>query len=198
MFPDFKELLALLNEHKVKYLVIGGYAVSVHAQPRVTKDLDIFILPAPDNAKAIFKALAEFGAPLSTRTADGDAVVPRRALTAKDFEDSTKWFTFGVQPVAVDILAEIPGVTFKAAWKNRATRVVDETTGLTAHFISRRDLIAAKLASGRPQDLADVDALRKAANAVAAVATKKVFKPKAAKPKATRRKVSKAEPRTPK
>jgi hypothetical protein len=164
VFPDFKELIALLNEHKVKYLVIGGYAVAVHAQPRATKDLDILILPAPGNAKAVFKALAEFGAPLSTRTADdASPTAPRRKLTAKDFEDKETWFTFGIPPVAVDMLQEIPGVTFNAAWKNRATKIVDPDTGLTAHFISRDDLIAAKLASGRPQDLGDVDALRKAA-----------------------------------
>lgn len=179
MYPDFKELLAVLNKHKVKYLVIGGYAVAVHAQPRVTKDLDIFILPAPGNAKAIFNALAEFGAPLSTRTSrDADPATPRRALTAKDFEDKDKWFTFGVPPVAVDILPEIPGITFDAAWKNRSTQVIDPETGLTAHFISRDDLIAAKLASGRPQDLGDVDALRKAAAEVTRAAAEKPVTPK--------------------
>jgi len=179
VYPDFKELLAVLNKHKVKYLVIGGYAVAVHAQPRVTKDLDIFILPAPGNAKAIFNALAEFGAPLSTRTSrDADPATPRRALTAKDFEDKDKWFTFGVPPVAVDILPEIPGITFDAAWKNRSTQVIDPETGLTAHFISRDDLIAAKLASGRPQDLGDVDALRKAAAEVTRAAAEKPVTPK--------------------
>ena len=192
MYPDFKELLALLNEHKVKYLVIGGYAVSVHAQPRVTKDLDIFILPAPDNAKAIFKALAEFGAPLSTRTSrDADPTTPRRALTAKDFEDKDKWFTFGVPPVAVDIVPEIPGVTFNAAWKNRTTRIIDPDTGLTAHFISRDDLIAAKLASGRPSDLGDVDALRKAA---AEVTQASKATPATPKPRKTRKKKPQANP----
>lgn len=192
MYPDFKELLALLNEHKVKYLVIGGYAVSVHAQPRVTKDLDIFILPAPDNAKAIFKALAEFGAPLSTRTSrDAAPTAPRRALTAKDFEDKHKWFTFGVPPVAVDILPEIPGVTFNAAWKNRTTRIIDPDTGLTAHFISRDDLIAAKLASGRPSDLGDVDALRKAA---AEVTQASKATPATPKPRKTRKKKPRAKP----
>ena len=117
----------------VKYLVIGGYAVSVHAQPRVTKDLDIFILPAPDNVKAIFKALAEFGAPLSTRTSrDADPTTPRRALTAKDFEDTNKWFTFGVQPVAVDILPKIPGVTFNADSIMTGIVFDTETTSLVA------------------------------------------------------------------
>ena len=135
MFADFQDLIALLNKHKAKYLVIGGYAVSRHAQPRYTKDLDIFVLPAPHNAMAVFRALAEFGAPLHTRTAPhAEPTTPMRTLTAKDFEDSGTWYTMGVPPVAVDILPEIPGVTFDAAWKNRSTQIIDEASGLTAHF----------------------------------------------------------------
>jgi DNA mismatch repair protein MutH len=64
MYPDFKELLSTLNAHKVKYLIVGGYAVGFHAQPRATKDLDIFIRPDAGNAKAVHDALAAFGAPL--------------------------------------------------------------------------------------------------------------------------------------
>ena len=163
MFADFKDLIALLNSHKAKYLVIGGYAVSRHAQPRYTKDLDILILPAPKNAAAVFRALQEFGAPLRTRaTPDADPISPTRALTAKDFEDKGTWFTMGVPPVAIDILPEIAGIAFSAAWKNRVTLVIDDASGLAAHFISRDDLIAAKLAAGRPRDLADVEEIRKA------------------------------------
>jgi hypothetical protein len=164
MFPDFRDLIALLNKHKVKYLVVGGYAVARHAQPRATKALDILIQLAPKNATAVYAALAEFGPPLLTRTEPGgDARIPARRLTAKDFEDGGTWYTMGVPPVAIDILPEISGVKFSAAWKNRATLVVDEATGLAAHFISRADLITAKLAAGRPRDLADVDELQKAA-----------------------------------
>jgi hypothetical protein len=64
MFPDFKELLSAFNAHQVKYLVVGGYAVSFHAQPRATRDLDILISPTEQNGRAVFAALAEFGAPL--------------------------------------------------------------------------------------------------------------------------------------
>ncbi len=130
--------------------MVGGYAVSRHAQPRYTKDLDILILILPANAKAVFRGLSEFGAPLHTRAdLDTTAVAPPRALTAKDFEDIGTWYTMGVPPCAIDILPEIPGVTFDAAWNNRSTQVVDDTTGLTAHFMSRDDLIATKLAAGR-------------------------------------------------
>jgi hypothetical protein len=68
MFKDFKELLSAFNAHSVKYLIVGGYAVSLHAQPRATKDLDIFIKADPANAQAAYAALASFGAPLSSIT----------------------------------------------------------------------------------------------------------------------------------
>jgi hypothetical protein len=112
---------------------------------------------------AVYAALAEFGAPLLMRAGpDDDPRPPRGKLAPKDFQDKATWYTMGVPPVAIDILPEIPGVTFSAAWKNRSTLVIDQATGLKAHFISRDDLIAAKLAAGRPRDLADVDELRKA------------------------------------
>ena len=111
--------------------------------------MDILIQPAPKNGASLFNALREFGAPLEN-------------LTFTDFIDKGTFFTMGVPPVAIDILPEIKGVTFAAAWKNRTTEVVDTESGLTAHFISRADLITAKLAAGRPRDIADVEALRKA------------------------------------
>jgi hypothetical protein len=150
MFPDFKELLSVLNEHHVKYLVVGAYAVSIHAQPRATKDLDILVKPDAENADAVYAALAKFGAPLE-------------GLTAADFADPGPFFRMGGPPVGVDILTEIPGVDFEAAWPRRVEAVIDPTSGLKAYFISADDLIAAKLTTGRPQDIADVDAIRKAA-----------------------------------
>ena len=190
MYEEFKDLIALLNRHKAKYLVIGGYAVGVHAQPRVTKDLNILILPAPRNAQAVFKALQEFGAPLRTKSdpEDTDRFATRRTLTAKDFEDVDSWFMMGVPPRAVDILAQIPGVVFEKAWKDRLTQVIDEATGLSAEFISREDLIAAKLASGRSQDIADVDAIRQAQAAAQEITAPASAKPNAPKPKAKRKK----------
>lgn len=160
MYPDFKELLSVLNEHRVKYLVVGAYAVSVHAQPRATKDIDILVRPDPDNAKAVFAALAKFGAPLET-------------LTAADFAQPGPFFRMGHPPVGVDILTEIPGVDFDAAWPRRVEDVVDPTTGLKADFLSADDLIASKAATGRPQDLADIAAIRKAAESLRPKAAKK-------------------------
>ena len=68
MYPDFKELLSAFNAHRVKYLVVGAYAVSIHAQPRATKDMDVWIRPGAENAKAAYGALAQFGAPLEGLT----------------------------------------------------------------------------------------------------------------------------------
>ena len=152
MYPDFKELLSVLNAHRVKYLVVGAYAVSIYAQPRATKDLDILVKSDADNAQAVFAALAQFGAPL-------------QGLTAADFAEPGPFLRLGREPVLVDILTAMPGVEFDAAWKRRVEEVIDPAGGLKASFISREDLIAGKLASGRPQDLADVDAIRKAAAA---------------------------------
>ena len=149
MFQDFKDLLFVLNELKVKYLVVGGQAVIHYAQPRATKDLDILIQPSIKNALLLFQALKKFGAPLSN-------------LTAADFIEKGTFFSMGAPPVAVDIMSAVKGLSFETAWKNRSKQIIDQKTGLTAHFISRDDLIKSKLAAGRPQDIADVAAIRSA------------------------------------
>jgi hypothetical protein len=149
MNSDFKELLSVFNAHSVKYLIVGGYAVSFHAQPRYTKDIDLLVQHEIGNARAVFAALAEFGAPLE-------------GLIPEDFSKRGEFFQMGRAPAAIDILAEIPGVDFDSAWERRVEGVVDAEMGLTANFISRSDLIASKIAAGRLQDLADVEAIRKA------------------------------------
>jgi len=149
MFPDFKELLECFRAHSVKYLIGGGYAVSFHSQPRATKDLDLFVQGNLENANAIFEALEAFGAPLTD-------------VTRSDLVSSGKFVRFGREPLAVDILPAIDGVIFDDVWPRRVEAVIDAGTGLTAFFISRKDLIAAKLAAGRMRDLADVEEIRNA------------------------------------
>ena len=106
MMPeDLKELLRAFNDHAVKFLIVGGYAFGVHAEPRATKDLDIFVRSDEENSKAVFRALAQYGAPL------GD-------LTPSDFMDGTT-FQIGQPPARIDILQQIDGVTFDEAWENR-------------------------------------------------------------------------------
>jgi hypothetical protein len=129
---------------------VGGFAVIYHSQPRFTKDMDLFIQANAANAKTTYGALAAFGAPL-------------QGIRPDDFTDRNSFFRFGRDPKGFDILPAIPGVDFDAAWERRVEIVIDPATGLKANFISADDLIASKLASGRPRDLADVDELRKAA-----------------------------------
>jgi hypothetical protein len=150
MYQDYKDLFSAFHAHGVKYLVVGGYAVIFHSQPRFTKDIDLFIKADPANAQAIYAALAEFGAPLHD-------------LQSKDFTDRRSFFRFGSEPHCIDILPDIPGVDFDAAWERRIEGVIDKTSGLTVHFISREDLIATKLASARKRDLLDVEDIRDAA-----------------------------------
>jgi hypothetical protein len=148
MFKDQTDLLSAFNAHKVEYLVIGGHAVGEHSQPRGTKDLDIFIRSDLKNSEAIFRALADYGAPLA-------------GLSADDFNNKPESvFQIGVEPSRIDILQSIPAVTFDQAWANRVESTIDGTT--PAFFISREDLIQNKLATGRHRDLDDVERLRAA------------------------------------
>ena len=140
---DFSDLLRIFNDHNVKYLVIGGYAVVQYAEPRFTKDLDVLISTDPENAKAVYKALREFGAPLAD-------------LTPKDFSEEGFFFQMGVPPVRVDVLMGIPGIQFDECWERR---MKVDFEGLGVMFISKQDLIVSKRAAGRPQDLIDADLL---------------------------------------
>jgi predicted nucleotidyltransferase len=140
---DFSDLLRIFNANNVKYLIIGGYAVIHYAEPRYTKDLEVWISADKDNATAVYKALKEFGAPLA-------------GPTEADFAEEGYFYQMGRPPMRVDILMGIPGLEFEKAWQNRVEVNFD---GLTVKFISREDLIASKKASGRPQDLIDVDLL---------------------------------------
>lgn len=143
---DFKDLLNLFNAYRVKYLIIGGYAVVKYTEPRYTKDLDLWIRADRKNAAAVFRALREFGAPLA-------------GLTEDDFAHEGYFYQMGVPPVRVDILMSITGLTFDEAWKHRDKANFD---GIPVTFIAREDLITSKLASGRPQDLIDVAMLSQA------------------------------------
>jgi hypothetical protein len=147
MMPkDLKEFLRAFNDHAVKYLIVGGYAFGVHAEPRATKDLDVFIRSDEENSKAIFRALAQYGAPL-----DG--------LSPGDFMDGTT-FQIGQPPTRIDILQRIDGVSFDQAWQNRIEGLIDGQ--IQTAVISREDLIRNKLASGREQDILDANRLRTA------------------------------------
>jgi hypothetical protein len=100
--PDFRDLFALLNEHKVEYLIVGGYALAFHGAPRYTGDIDVFVRPHPENAQRIIKALAAFGFQFPN-------------LTVEDFADPDKVVQLGVPPVRVDLITSITGVSWDEA-----------------------------------------------------------------------------------
>lgn len=144
MNPDFKDLLQVFNAEKVKYMIIGGYAVIKHTEPRFTKDLDLWVSTDADNAEKVYAALVKFGAPISE-------------LKSEDFTKQDFFFTMGIAPNRVDLLFDLKGVETNAAWQRR---VIGKIGDLEVAFISRDDLILNKEASGRLQDLADVEKLR--------------------------------------
>jgi hypothetical protein len=144
--PDFKELLNVLEKHKVRYLVVGGYAVMKYTEPRFTKDIDLWVSTDEENSKAVYEALKEFGAPL-------------KGLTPADFTQEGYFYQMGNPPFRLDVMMSIPGVTFDTAWANREKVKLE---GLVIPFISKADLIKSKEAGGRPQDLIDAEELRKA------------------------------------
>ncbi len=144
--PDFRELLKIFKKHKIRYLVVGGYAVMKYSEPRFTKDLDLFIATDQENATGVYAALKEFGAPLEN-------------LTSKDFTQKGYFYQMGRPPVRVDIMMSIPGIEFDEAWEKREVVKLDD---LEIFFISRSDLIRAKEASARPQDKIDIAKLKEA------------------------------------
>jgi len=146
---NFCDLLAAFRACGVRYLIIGGWAVSMHAQPRATKDLDIFVSPEPSNIEAVYQALMRFGAPLKN-------------MDRSQFLESGTFFRVGAPPCQVDIFPEIPGLKFETCWPNRLEVTLDAESELTANFISAEDLVTAKVASGREQDVADAQAIRRA------------------------------------
>ncbi len=146
MSSDYKDLLRLLAEYSVRYLVIGGYAVMEYAEPRYTKDLDLLIATDPTNAEAVYNALKRFGAPLS-------------GVSAEDFANQELFYQMGSPPLRVDILMSIPGVNFERAW---ADRRLTELFGVTVPVISKAHLIESTRASGRTTDMADIEALESA------------------------------------
>jgi len=141
--PDFKELLNIFNEERVEYLVAGAHAVIYYAEPRYTKDLDIWVNPTPDNARRVYRALRRFGAPLKNISID-------------DFCNKELIYQIGIEPNRIDIMMGLAGVEFHPSWQQRVESTYD---GVPIHIMGKQSLIATKKASGRPQDLLDLQRL---------------------------------------
>jgi hypothetical protein len=144
---DYKELFKILNKHKVKYLVVGAYAVIFYTEPRYTKDINIWVEPTLKNAENLYKALGEFGAPLKN-------------IAIKDFTNKKIIYQIGVAPVRVDITTSVTGSIFKKAWGNRKKT---KYAGVSIGIIGIKELIRAKKKTGRPLDLNDVAQLQRTA-----------------------------------
>jgi hypothetical protein len=141
--PRLQRSVCALNAASARYLLVGGYAVAFHAEPRFTKDLDVWVEPTTENSGRVHAALAQFGAPLGELT-PADLAVPGLV------------FQMGLPPNRIDILTAVDGVDFPACWD---ARIATRYGGQDLHVIGIDDLIRNKRTTGRPQDLLDVQLL---------------------------------------
>jgi hypothetical protein len=141
---DFKEFIVSFNANQVRYLVVGGYAVALHGYPRYTKDLDIWIERTPANANRILKALDDFG-------------FGSLGLQEADFLEADQIIQLGYPPNRIDLLTSVPGVDFEDCYPLKIEVVVDD---VIVNFIDLESLKKNKKASGRLQDLADLENLQ--------------------------------------
>jgi hypothetical protein len=145
MNRHFVEMLSALSDAGADYLVIGAHALAAHGYARGTKDLDIWVRPTPENAKRVWRALIEFGAPLEK-------------LAVEDFYTPGTICQIGIDPARIDLLTSPAGVDFDQAWNRR---VMVEVKDREYAFVGRDDLIASKRAAGRPNDLRDIEELER-------------------------------------
>jgi len=143
--PDFREFVELLHQHKVRYLITGGYAVGVYGHPRFTGDLDIWIASTLENGEKLVNVCNDFG-------------LASFGLTAQDFTKPEQIIQIGYPPFRIDLITSIDGVEFEDAYPNRNVIEVD---GMQVSFIGLEDLKANKKATGRGRDLEDLKALER-------------------------------------
>ncbi len=140
---DFEELLRLFNRHRVRYCIVGAYAVAFHARPRYTKDMDILVEPSLDNGRKIVAALHAFG-------------FGTLKLRPEDFVRPDRIVQLGYEPLRVDLLTSIEGCSFEQIWRHR---VNGRYGGQRTWFIGRDELMLNKQRSGRRQDQLDIETL---------------------------------------
>ncbi|MCT7953055.1 hypothetical protein NG798_24975 [Ancylothrix sp. C2] len=141
--PDFKEFIQLLNENQIKYLVIGGYAVAIHGHPRYTKDIDIWVEMSSENASKLMTALDQFG-------------FGSLGLCAQDFQTPDQIIQLGYPPNRIDLITTPDGIDFETCYSSKKEIVIDN---IPVKFIDIENLKKNKKASGRLQDLADLESL---------------------------------------
>ncbi len=141
---DFKEFIRSLNDNHVRYLVVGGYAVAFHGHPRYTKDIDIWIEMTQANVEKVIKSLAQFG-------------FGSLGLKEEDFLIPDQTIQLGYPPSRIDLINTLSGVDFETCY---SSRVQIEIEGTQVNFIDLENLKKNKQASGRLQDLADIESLK--------------------------------------
>jgi hypothetical protein len=146
--PDFEELLRLLEQNNVRYMIVGGYAVAFHGFPRFTKDIDIYFLNSEDNIAKVQKSLMQFG-------------FKKKEAPLNLFKKKGNIIQFGVVPVRIDLINSISGIRFEEAEKHVKRGLFGK---VKVNFIGKMDLIQNKRATGRPQDAVDVQTLAKKKN----------------------------------
>ena len=142
---DYKDMLQCLAGENVKFMLVGAYALAAHGYPRATMEIDIWVMPSPENAGAVIRALHRFGTPADN-------------LNAADLQKDDTIFQIGVAPRRVDIITSATGLEFDKAFANAMEVVIE---GIRVRIPSFDDLILNKRAIGRPKDLADVEALER-------------------------------------
>ena len=145
---DYREMLQALSDEQVKFMLIGAYAMAAHGYPRATMDIDIWVMPSPQNADAVLRALLRFGAPLHN-------------LTKEDLQIDGTIFQIGVAPRRIDIITTASGLQFEETYQRSITVNIE---GIEVHIPSIDDLIHNKRALGRTKDLADAEALESIKN----------------------------------
>lgn len=142
---DYRDLLELFNAHSVEYLVVGAYALAFHGAPRFTRDMDLLVRPTKENAERVVTAIVEFGFSDS-------------GLTTADFDRPDQVIQLGYDPVRIDMMTSLSGVSWEEAWDGRAA---GECGGVPVQYLGREQYIGNKRAAGRLKDLADVEEIEK-------------------------------------
>lgn len=140
---DYKDMLRALSDEKVKFILVGAYALAAHGYPRATMDIDVWVMPSPENADAVLRALTRFGAPLNN-------------LTREDLLKDGTIFQIGIAPRRIDIITGASGLMFEPAYQNSISVNIE---GIEVRIPSIDDLILNKKTTGRTKDLADAEAL---------------------------------------
>ena len=146
---DYKELLSEFNAEGVEYLIVGAHALALHGYQRYTKDFDLWVNPTVQNSARVYKALARFGAPLDR-------------VGVEDFQSDDLIFQIGIEPVRIDVITSIEGVTWEEAWPDR---IAANFGDVPATYLGLDALLQNKRSTGRPKDSFDVDELLRIRNA---------------------------------